>query len=85
MALFKYVGVGPKGEAQERTLDGGFGRGPVTVATGDVFFFAGPVGIPHLSQDLVPHDDDTGRQMALLQEQVNLANARDAAGTSGGI
>jgi hypothetical protein len=88
MATFLYVGVGPKGEAQERTFDGGFGRAAVTVATGDIFHFAGPVGFSHLSPDLKPYDADTAHQVTLLQEQVNLANARDyAAGTpkSGGI
>ncbi len=88
MALFKYVGVGPKGEAQERTFDGGFGRTAVTVSTGDVLDYAGPVGMQHLSPDLEPYDADTRRQWELVAEQLRIAAARDfARGTppSGGV
>lgn len=73
MAEFKYVGE------EERTFDGGFGRGSVTVATGDVFHFAGPVGFVHLSGDLEPADADTKRQVDLLRDQTRIADARDSA------
>lgn len=73
MAEFKYVGE------DERTFDGGFGRGEVTVAPGDVFHFAGPVGMLHLTPDLEPADADTRRQVDLLAEQVRIADARDSA------
>ncbi len=82
MAYFEYLGK------EEHTFDGGFGRGPVTVATGDVLYYAGPVGTQHLSQDLKPHDIDTQRQWDLVAEQLRIADARDfAPGTppSGGI
>jgi len=89
MATFKYVGEGPKGEAQERTFDGGFGRTAVTVSTGDVLYVAGPVGMQYaMNADLEPHDADTRRQVELLREQIRIADVRDyAAGTppSGGI
>lgn len=77
MAEFKFVGVGPKGEAQERTFDTGFGRS-VTVSTGDVFH-THLVGFQHLSPDLVPNDAPTRHQIQLLQESVDGANARDYA------
>jgi hypothetical protein len=88
MARFKYVGEGPKGEAQERAFDGGFGRCAVTVSTGDVLDYAGPVGVQHVTPDLEPYDADTRRQWDLVAEQLRIAAAREfGPGTppSGGV
>jgi hypothetical protein len=86
VAHFKYVGVGPKGEAQERTFDAGIGHALVTVRTGDTLEIAGPAQMHHaMNVDLQPGDDATRRRVEFLREQVRIADSRAGTPKSGGI